>query len=111
MGTYAGGQVTMEQTTIQTVLTVGMPTLAVLVGILVNNSRLGDLRAYMDGKFADNNSRLNDLRAYMEGKFADVNRRLDAIERRLDHIEQLLGKHDSRITVLEERTNPLRGVR
>src|ERR1035438_5053260 len=35
----------------QTVLTVGMPTLAVLVGILVNNARLSDLRGYIDHRF------------------------------------------------------------
>jgi hypothetical protein len=30
---------------IQAIFTVGVPTLAVLVGILVNNSRLSDLRS------------------------------------------------------------------
>jgi hypothetical protein len=33
------------------VLTVGLPTLAVLIGILVNNSRLTDLRGYIAGQF------------------------------------------------------------
>ena len=41
----------IDQTT-QAILTVGMPTLAVLVGILVNNSRLSDLRAYIDARFS-----------------------------------------------------------
>jgi predicted nucleic acid-binding Zn-ribbon protein len=86
----------IDQTT-QAILTVGMPTLAVLVGILVNNSRLSDLRAHMD-------SRIDNLRD-------ELNRRLDAIEHRLEQIEQKLSQHDSRITVLEERTNPLRSVR
>ena len=40
----------IDQTT-QAILTVGMPTLAVLVGIPVNNSRLSDLRAYIDARF------------------------------------------------------------
>jgi len=57
----------MEQTT-QTILTVGMPTLAVLVGILVNNSRLTDLRVHIDARF-------DDFRG-------EMTRRLDAIERR-----------------------------
>jgi len=35
-------------TDVQTVLAMGMPTLAVLAGILVNNSRLTDLRNYID---------------------------------------------------------------
>lgn len=36
-----------------TALTVGIPTIAVLVGILVNNSRLTDLRIHMDSRFSD----------------------------------------------------------
>jgi hypothetical protein len=30
-----------------------VPTLAVLTGILINNSRLGDLRGHMDARFDD----------------------------------------------------------
>jgi len=44
--------------------------------------------------------RIDDLRDSM-------NKRLDAIERRLERIENLLTDHDRRITVLEERTSPL----
>jgi len=43
----------MADASIQTALAVGVPTLAVLVGILVNNSRLNDLRGHMDARFAD----------------------------------------------------------
>jgi hypothetical protein len=41
----------MADASVQTVLAVGVPTLAVLVGMLVNNSRLNDLRAHMDARF------------------------------------------------------------
>jgi hypothetical protein len=87
-------------TDLSTILTVGMPTLAVLVGILVNNARLTDLRVYIDSKFADVNRR-----------FDDVNRRFDSVEKRLDRIEAILERHETRITILEERTNPLRTIR
>jgi hypothetical protein len=43
----------MADATIQTALAVGVPTLAMLVGILVNNSRLNDLSGHLDGRFAD----------------------------------------------------------
>jgi hypothetical protein len=43
----------MADATIQTALAVGAPTLAVLTGILINNSRLSDLRAHMDARFDD----------------------------------------------------------
>jgi hypothetical protein len=43
----------MADASIQTALAVGVPTLAVLVGILINNSRLNDLRTHMDARFDD----------------------------------------------------------
>jgi hypothetical protein len=38
---------------IQTALAVGVPTLAVLVGILISNPRLNDLHGHMDARFDD----------------------------------------------------------
>jgi hypothetical protein len=45
--------------------------------------------------------RIDDLRE-------SISKRLDAIEQRLENIENLLTDHGRRITVLEERTSPLR---
>jgi hypothetical protein len=58
---------------IQAIFTVGVPTLAVLVGILVNNSRLSDLRSYMDWRFES-----------MERRFESMDKRLDSMEQRSD---------------------------
>lgn len=44
--------------------------------------------------------RIDDLRDSM-------NKRFDAVDRRLERIENLLTDHDRRITVLEERTSPI----
>jgi hypothetical protein len=64
---------------------VSVPTLAVLIGILVNNARLSDL-----------NKRIDELRA-------DVVRRFDAMEKlfieKLLRVEQVM---DARIKHLEE---------
>lgn len=66
----------------QTVLTVGMPTLAVLVGILINNSRLGDLRAYIDSRFADA-EKVNEAHFKMLlGKVEDIDNRMTRLEER-----------------------------
>jgi hypothetical protein len=69
----------------QTILTVSVPTLAVLIGILVNNARLSDL-----------NKRIDELRA-------DMDRRFDAMEKlfveKLLRVEQVM---DARIKHLEE---------
>lgn len=42
----------MAEASIQTTLAVCVSTLAVLVGILINNSRLNDLCGHMDAPFA-----------------------------------------------------------
>ena len=76
----------------QTLLAVSIPTLAVLIGILVNNSRLSDLRAYMDARFRD------------------VDRRFDAVDRRFSEMETLFTEKllrveqvmDARLKHLEE---------
>ncbi|MGA2590901.1 MAG: hypothetical protein ABSH32_13360 [Bryobacteraceae bacterium] len=69
------------------------------------SKRIDDLRDSM-GKRIDElsgsiNKRIDELSA-------SIGTRLDAIERRLENIENLLTDHGRRITVLEERTSPLR---
>jgi hypothetical protein len=67
------------------VLTIGIPTLAVLVGILVNNSRLGDLRAHVDTRF-------DDLKSVMDARFEAAHSELIRVEQvmdaRLRHLEE-----------------------
>jgi hypothetical protein len=67
---------------IQTILSVGVPTLAVLTGILVNNSRLTDMRAHFD-------HRIDDLRDTWRAELRRVEEVLDA---RLSHLEERLGE-------------------
>jgi hypothetical protein len=56
----------------------GMPTLAVLIGILVNNSRLSDLRAHIDVRFT-----------LMEKLFEEKLKRVeDVLDARLKHLEE-----------------------
>jgi hypothetical protein len=43
---------TLRIESFQVILSVSVPTLAVLIGILINSSRLSDLRAHMDVRFA-----------------------------------------------------------
>ena len=69
----------------QVALTVSVPTLAVLLGILVNNSRLSDL-----------NSRLTDLRAHVDARIDDLKGTFRA---ELLRVEQVM---DARLRHLEE---------
>ncbi len=97
----------MTDQTIQIALSVGVPTLAVLVGILINNSRLSDLRSHMDSQFAAVDRRFDDV----DQRFDDVNRRFDAVNQRFDdakdvwraelhRVEEVI---DARLKHLEER--------
>jgi hypothetical protein len=62
-----------------------MPTLAVLAGILVNNSRLSDLKSFMDGRFAA-------LERVIDARFAEQKAELLRVEQvmdaRLRHLEE-----------------------
>ncbi len=77
----------------QLALSMGVLTLAVLVGILVNNSRLTDM-----------NGRIADLRAEMNTRFDHVDRRFDDMKdmwrSELHRVEEVL---DARLKHLEER--------
>lgn len=69
----------------QVIFTVSVPTLAVLIGILVNNARLNDL-----------NKRIDDFRLHMDSRFSATDalfterlRRVeDVMDARLKHLEE-----------------------
>jgi hypothetical protein len=68
----------MGEASLQTTFAVGVPTLAVLAGILINNSRLGDLRAHFDGRFGD----MRDMWR------AELHRVEEVLDARLKHLEE-----------------------
>ena len=53
-------------------ISVGMPSLLVLVGILVNNSRLSDLRHLMDKRFDSVDKRFDDVTRVIEARSQDT---------------------------------------
>ena len=60
-----------------------LPTmLTVLVGILINDARLSDLRAHMDARFSDVDKRFNDV----DKRFNEIDRRFNTVDRRFDDI-------------------------
>ena len=91
----------MTDTQILTIAVASLPTmLAVLLGILINNSRLTDLRSYMDARFGDVNTRFNAV----DTRFDAVDRRFDEMKdvwrSELHRVEDVL---DARLKHLEER--------
>ena len=78
----------MSDTQLLQIALAALPTmLTVLVGILINNSRLGDMNSHLDDmssrlddmnfRLDDMGTRIDDLRAHMDSRFADVDRRFD----------------------------------
>ncbi len=63
---------------LQLAISMGVPTLAVLVGILINNSRLSDLRSHIDKRF-------DDMKETWRAELQRVEGVLDA---RLSHLEK-----------------------
>ena len=88
----------------QQILTIALASvpnvLAVLVGILINNSRLGDLRAHMDAQFRS-----------VDAQFRSVDQRFDAVDRRFEEMKEMWRSElhrveevlDARLKHLEER--------
>ena len=75
----------MTDQAVQVALSVGVPTVAVLMGILINNSRLTDLRAHMDSRFDAVNKRFDDAKDMWRAELHRVEEVLDA---RLKHLEE-----------------------
>ena len=84
----------MTDAQILTIALATVPTMiTVLIGILINSSRMSDLRSYMDLRFSD-----------VDRRFNDVDRRLDDMKdmwrSELHHVEEVL---DARLKHLEDR--------
>ena len=75
----------MSDTQLLTIALAAAPTrLAVLVGILVNNSRLTDLRLHVDSRFDDVDRRFDEMRDLWR---AELHRVEEVIDARLKHLE------------------------
>ena len=75
----------MSDTQLLTIALAAAPTmLAVLVGILVNNSRLTDLRLHVDSRFDDVHRRFDEMRDLWRSELHRVEEVIDA---RLKHLE------------------------
>jgi len=67
--------------------TAAFPTIAVLVGILINNLRLNDFARAVDVRFADTNRHIDDVRDLLRGEMFRMEQVIDA---RLKHLEEHL---------------------
>jgi hypothetical protein len=80
----------------QVLLSIGIPTIAVLIGILLSNRQIDALRTHFDDKI---DTRFNALQETMNARFAAVDARFDAAHQALLRVEGVL---DARLNRLEE---------
>lgn len=82
----------MQAAAIETTLTAGLPTLAVLVGILVNNTRLSDFGRRLDQMQGHFDQHIDDLKTYIDARFDTAHQELLRVEgvldARLKHLEE-----------------------
>jgi hypothetical protein len=89
----------MTESQILSIALASVPTMiTVLIGILINNARSGDLRHYMDARFNQVDSRFNEMDRKMDHRFNDMK---DMWRSELHRVEEVL---DARLKHLEERT-------
>lgn len=91
----------MSDTQLLTIVLAVVPTMVtVLVGILINNARLTDLRTHLDVRFANIEQRFTGV----DGRFDHVDRRFDEMRdlwrSELHRVEEVI---DARLKHLEER--------
>jgi hypothetical protein len=76
-------------------ISVGVPSLAVLAGILINNSRLSVLRSSLSETRSSLDRRFDDLIRLFDARFDRQDQELyrleQVIDARLKHLEQRLG--------------------
>jgi hypothetical protein len=76
----------MKDPQILSLMLASLPTmLTVLIGILINNSRLGDLRADIDKRFDEMDRRFDEVKELWRSELHRVEQVLDA---RLKHLER-----------------------
>jgi hypothetical protein len=69
------------------VATATFPTVAVLIGILINNQRLNDFARNVDIRFADTNRHIDDSKELLRSEMYRMEQVIDA---RLKHLEEHL---------------------
>ena len=75
----------MTDTQILTIALASAPTIiAVMIGILLNNARLSDLRSYMDQRFQQVDQRFEQVNQ----RFEQVDRRFEQVERRFEQVDR-----------------------
>jgi|GEM_PF-1005099 len=103
----------MTDSQLLTIALASVPTMiTVLIGILINNARLGDLRHYMEARFNQVDQRFEQVNqrfeqidqrfAQVDQRFAQVDQRFAQVDRRFDEIDGRFNRMDGRFEEVKE---------
>ena len=81
-------------------ITVGLPLLAILFGILLNQQGLRDLRSELKSELT---AQIGSLRSEMITRFAHTDSRIDRVQADLQQFYRTLGEHEKAIEIIERR--------
>jgi hypothetical protein len=88
------------------VITVGIPLLAILAGILFNRQDVKELRSEISGLRSEIRSEIGGLRSELQieirGLRSEMNSRFDSIQRDMREFYAVQNQHDLRIVKLEQ---------
>ena len=84
------------------VITVGVPVLAILFGILWNQRGLDRLESRLDKVEAGLNARIDSLSARMDRMQSELTGRIDRLQADLAQFYQILGEHGADIQALKD---------
>ncbi len=73
----------------QLYFSIGVPTFAILIGILVNMMQLSTVTSTMNARFASLETRISNLESRFDlllGKVIEIDNRLTRVEERLEHL-------------------------
>jgi len=97
VGLIEGEQADMSN--FQLLLSIGIPSLLIVVGFIYNNSRLSTIEANVNARFNSVDGRFGSI----ETNFQEIRARLNTIEADLRHFYRELGKHEAEIANLKEQ--------
>ena len=89
-------------TNLQLVLTIGIPSLLILVGMFLNNSRSNTLDDHIDTLESRMDRMGAELNARIDRLGSELNARMDRMQADLSQFYQTLGRHDAEITNLKD---------
>ena len=97
----------MTDTQILTIVLASVPTtIAVLIGILLNNARLTDFRLHVDERFREVGRRFDEV----DRRFGDVDRRFGDVDRRFEELKELWRAELHRVEeILDARLKHIEG--